>query len=167
MPFDDNAIASGENLNNLKQSYSKLNSFKEGKVETLAEKNVINPEIYNLFTTEIDLLNVLASHSQNQNIKEFLQQLSQKSEKELENLVARFPYLDQSLIQNPVFYGKFNATNNFKKFLETDLEIVDVLGDSLRNISKQEDKDFVFNALNRHIKALEQLFSIMHLLTFY
>ena len=167
MQFNDNAIPTNESFNDMKQAYSKLGVFKGNKVETLAEKQVLNDEIYSLFTQEIDLLKILSSRSQNQNVREYLGQLGTKSEAELKKLVETFPNIDNSLTQNPTFYEKRSITESFKQYLKTDLEIVDNLCDCLKKIAKEEEKNLIFGMINRHVKALEELFSILHLLTFY
>lgn len=165
MQFNDNAMPNEESISNMSKSYAKLGLNKT--VSTLSDKRGVNPKLFSLFKREIDLLKILSNRSQNISIKDYFVALTDKSQQELDRITKDFSENDNTLSENPIFFNKLNATNNFKTFLETDLDLIDVLGESLTGVLKDEDKKFLFGVLNRHIDALKELFKIMHLITFY
>lgn len=166
MQFDDSAIPTGQAMENLRQGYSKL-AMPFKNVEILAENQTKNSNLFNLFTKEIKLLNTLADSAKNVSVKEYLKALANKSEEELQRLIKDFPKLDNTLGQNPEFFNKLNSNQNFKVFLQNDLELIGDLASSMLTVSKEDEKKLLFSMLNRHIFALKDLFSVLHLFTFY
>lgn len=166
MLYNDDAIPTNESIKNMVQSYAKID-----KATTLSvgnnDKQPINSNVFNLYNQEVELLKNLSNYAQNVNIKQYLQGLAIKSENELKKLVEQYPYIDTSLEDNPVFYNRFNSNLNFKKFLDGDLQIIDILTDGMQNLNKEDERAVLFKFVNRHIQALRELFSLMHLLTFY
>ena len=166
MQFDDNAIPSAETFGVMRQAYAKAQN-KNDKVLTLSQKTTIKPQLFDLFLEEIELLNNLASRCQNKGVGDFLKALGQKSDAELKKLLQDFPDIDQSLAKNPIFYNNKNTNEDFKTFLQTDLDLIDQLAESLVDLSSENEKKLLFDMQNRHIQALKELFKIMHLITFY
>lgn len=166
MQYNDDAIATNESMNNMREQYAQF-----GKTKILkADKNEAffdNNQLYGLYAQEIEMLNNLSNYAQNSNIREYLKGLAQKSENELKKLVEQYPNLDTSLNDNPIFYNRSNSSANFKKFLDNDLELIDNLASTMQSLEKGEDRIVLFKFINRHIKALQELFKLMHLLTFY
>ena len=78
-----------------------------------------------------------------------------------------YPQIDTSLDDNPNFFNRSNSSSNFKKFLTADLQIIDELASGMQSLEKIEEREVLFKFVNRHIKALQELFGLMHLLTFY
>ena len=166
MQYNDDAIATNESINNMQEYYAKLGKVSALKNETQTKIWEDMP-IHSLYTQEIEVLNNLSNHAQNNNIKQYLKGLAQKSDAELNKLVQDYPEIDTSLDDNPIFYNRSNSSANFKKFLDIDLDIIDNLANAMQVIDKTQNREVLFKFVNRHIHALQQLFNLMHLLTFY
>lgn len=166
MQYNDDAIATNESMSSMRQSYAQLNKVNALKVENNS-KMWSNNLIYRLYTQEIETLTNLSNYAQNTNIREYLRGLANKSQTELDKLVQTYPEMDTSMDDNPNFFNRSNSTSNFKRFLSTDLQIIDELAGGMQSLEKAEEREVLFKFLNRHIKALQELFSLMHLLTFY
>ena len=167
MQYNDNAIATDESINNMAKSYAKMSLQSPKTVFAYSEKQTIDPKLFSLLGQEVKLLGSLYDRSQNLSIKDYFDGLKQKSDLELQKLLKDFPEVDNTMLQNPVFFNKQNATANFKDFLQIDLDVVDMFAQSLTLPLKDDQKKMLFGMLNRHIDALKQLFKLMHLITFY
>ena len=55
---------------------------------------------------------------------------------------------------------------NFKDFLDIDLDIISKLSNTMQYINKEEYKT-ITKFVTRHTNALKELFKLMHLITFY
>ncbi|MBQ7603222.1 MAG: hypothetical protein IJU58_03705 [Clostridia bacterium] len=166
MQYNDDAIATNESMHNMCQSYAQLNKVNALKTEN-NPKTWDNSLIYKLYTQEIEMLTNLSNYAQNTNIREYLRGLASKSQTELDKLVQTYPQIDTSLDDNPNFFNRSNSSSNFKKFLTADLQIIDELASGMQSLEKIEEREVLFKFVNRHIKALQELFGLMHLLTFY
>ena len=166
MQYDDTALANEESMCNLQKGYAKMSPVCTASVKTLANEGKLEEGIYSLFSQEIDLLKTLSNYAQNQNIREYLLGLSQKSEAELQKLLQDYPSIDTSLNENPVFYNRRNSNQNFKNFLHIDLELINKLNKSMQTISSESERTVLGNMLSRHILALDELFGLMHLISF-
>lgn len=166
MQYNDDAIANNESMSNMREYYAQVGKTKILKTE---KNNVFGDanQLFQLYTQQIQILNNLSNYAQNTNIREYLKGLAEKSQGELNKLVELYPFLDTSLENNPIFFNRTNSSLNFKKFLDIDLDIIDAMASAMQTIDKAEEREVLFKFLNRHIKALQELFRLMHLLTFY
>ena len=166
MLYNDDAIPTNESISNMVNSYAKMNKVNSLNIGN-NDKQTVDSAIYSLYIAEIELLKNLSNYSQNINIKQYLQGLGGKSDAELKKLVELYPYIDTSLNDNPIFYNQRNSSVNFKKFFYNDLQIINKLAQAMQRINKEDERATLFKFINRHTDALGELFSLMHLLTFY
>ncbi|MBQ8762431.1 MAG: hypothetical protein IJZ26_03895 [Clostridia bacterium] len=157
--YNDEKLADEQTMETMNRSFNRVKAQTVGKVKTLQTETVDMNNLATNIRQSGQYLDYLQRNNLNQDVSNFISQLQQLNDAELEELIQNYPSLSDFNRQNPNFPEcpprNFQQIN--RRFLQSELNVINQLFEAYETESRVEARAILSRIIKRRIEALQML----------